>query len=158
MPYIRTDFVVSSGMLAPLAVYEEVGLPEEGLFIDNIDLEWCFRARAHGYTFFGVCAAELQHQLGDATAFLPGLKQLGPIHLHSPLRQYYIARNRVALYFRSYCPLAWKFHDIFRLAFKFFYFSLLVPPRSQNLALMLAGIRDGMLRRSGPYRPSDWRS
>lgn len=151
--YVRSDFLVASGLLAPVTVYAEVGLPEEGLFIDNIDLEWCFRAAAQGYACYGVCAAELHHQVGEGATFLPGLRSMGPIHLHGPLRQYYIARNRVILYFRPYCPPAWRFQDLFRLAFKLFYFSLFVPPRRRNLAMMLAGIRDGLRGRTGPYFP-----
>ena len=43
------DFLISSGALIPLAVLDDVGAMDEGLFIDNVDLEWSFRARARGY-------------------------------------------------------------------------------------------------------------
>lgn len=145
--FVGTDFLVSSGSLIRMATFVEVGLPEEGLFIDNVDLEWCFRARSKGFSLFGVCAAVMDHTVGDAVI------QVGNsvIHRHSPLRQYYIMRNRIVLYQRSYTPWAWVMQDFFRLAFKFVFFSLFCAPRGQNILMMLRGIRDGIRGKTGKY-------
>ena len=45
-PTIACDFLISSGTLIPLAVFDRIGAMDAGLFIDNVDLEWSFRARA----------------------------------------------------------------------------------------------------------------
>ena len=39
---------------------------EEALFIDQVDTEWCLRARSMGYRVFGACGAILEHRLGEA--------------------------------------------------------------------------------------------
>ena len=142
---IETDFLVSSGMLIRLEVLDRVGLPEEGLFIDNVDLEWCFRARASGLVLYGVCDAVLTHSIGDQVFKFYGRV----LYLHGPLRQYYIMRNRILLYRRSYSPWGWVVQDFFRMLFKFAVFSLIVPPRLQNFRMMFKGLVDGLGGKTG---------
>ncbi len=141
---IETDMLITSGCLIDAAVLRRHGLMDERLFIDNIDLEWCFRVRAAGYRLLGVPAAILAHQLGDRVRPVPGTKR--NILVHSPFRQYHIMRNRVLMYWRPYVPLSWKIADVPRLLFKLAYFPLMVAPRGENLRMMLrglwAGIRD----------------
>lgn len=149
---VHADFLVASGMLSPAAAYQAVGLPEEGLFIDNVDLEWCFRARSHGYRFYGVCNAVLIHRMGEETVYLPGLRRLGSIHIHDSLRQYYQIRNRLCLYGRNYCPWAWKVQDFPRVLFKLMYFSLMVSPRWRNMRMMTFAVLDALRGITGPCR------
>jgi len=146
---IRADFLIASGLLAPAAIYQTVGLPEEGLFIDNVDLEWSFRAQSHGYQLYGVCDAILTHRLGEQSAYLPGLGGVGPIHIHGPTRQYYQTRNRLRLYARTYCPLAWKWQDFPRAVFKLIYFSTMVTPRWRNARMMARGVLDALQGKAG---------
>lgn len=145
---IVTDFLVSSGMLISVAMLDRIGLPEEDLFIDNVDLEWCFRARSKGLLVYGVCDAVMTHSVGDEVI------QLGnySIHRHNPLRQYYIMRNRILLYQRSYSPWGWVVQDFFRMLFKFLIFSLLFTPRFQNIRMMIRGIKDGLNGKMGKFR------
>lgn len=142
-----TDFLVTSGMLVPTPVFSSVGLPEEGLFIDNIDMEWCFRARSMGYALYGVCDAVMQHSVGDH------VYRLGPFSLyrHNPVRQYYIMRNRLWLYSRCYTPASWIFQDAIRALFKVFVFSFVFAPRIKNIQMIYRGVRDAITGRLGKY-------
>lgn len=148
---VAADFLISSGMLFTTEAYAAIGRFDDALFIDNVDLDWCFRGRTAGHGFFGVCAARLRHRIGDQVLRLGGL---GTIHRHSPLRQYYIMRNRIALYRQPHAPAAWILQDVPRLLFKFAVFSLFLPPRRANLAMMLRGMRDGLLGRLGQLKES----
>jgi rhamnosyltransferase len=141
---IQTDFLISSGCLLNAKAVKIIGMMDSFLFIDNIDLEWCFRARRHGYLLFGIPDAVLYHRIGDRIIRFPISKK--PILIHSPLRQYYMMRNRIILYGRRYVPFCWKVHDLLRLIFKFFFFSLFVAPKSANTRMMLRGLRDGIRR------------
>lgn len=143
-----TDFLVSSGMLVPLEIFDWVGVLEEELFIDNVDLEWCFRARSLGYVLYGVCDAVMQHSIGDQI-FRFGS---ATIHRHAPLRQYYIMRNRLLLYGRKYAPTSWVLQDALRSVFKVLVFSLVMPPRRENIRMMYRGVRDALVKRLGRYR------
>jgi rhamnosyltransferase len=132
---IECDFLISSGALIPLAVLDDVGGMDDGLFIDNVDLEWSFRARYRGYALFGVCAATMEHRLGDERR--PVLGGLRHVVTHGPVRLYFIMRNRIA-------------QDVPRVAAKFLIFSVLVGPRGDNVRFMLRGLMDGIRGRSGP--------
>jgi rhamnosyltransferase len=146
--YVRADFLISSGILIPVSVIDAIGGMDEGLFIDSVDLEWCFRATARGYALYGVCGAEMQHKLGHdvATTSFFGRRN---IVLHPPTRLYYMMRNRVLLYRKKWTPPRWIFQDLFRLLFKFALFFLFIAPRGQNARMMLKGIGDGLAGRQG---------
>ena len=145
---IRCDFLISSGSLIPLAVLDEVGEMDDALFIDNVDLDWCFRACAAGYALHGVCAARLDHRLGDARRRIPGLPR--GVVVHTPRRLFYMMRNRVLLYRRAYTPRRWIAQDVPRLVVKFLLFALLIAPRRKNVRCMLAGLRAGIAGHATP--------
>lgn len=146
--YVRADFLISSGALIALEVLDDVGAMDERLFIDNVDLEWSFRARALGYELYGVCAATMSHLLGDER--VPVLGGRAEIVRHAPVRLYYIMRNRVELYRRPHTPRVWVAQDLPRVVIKFLIFSVLVGPRRRNIRYMVRGLADGMRRRLGP--------
>lgn len=147
---VACDFLISSGSLISLAALVDIGPMDESLFIDNVDLEWSFRALAKGYTLIGVCTTTMHHRLGRSRLQLPF--GLGRIMVHDPIRLYYIMRNRLLLYRLPHTPAVWTAQDVPRVAVKFLLFSLLIPPRMNNIRFMLTGLRDGLLGRSGPLR------
>jgi rhamnosyltransferase len=145
---IRCDFLISSGALIPLSVLAEIGGLDEALFIDNVDLEWSFRARDRGFALYGVCRTTMEHRLGDQR--VPVLAGRATVVTHGPVRLYYIMRNRLDLYRRPYTPRVWIAQDIPRVAAKFVIFSVLVGPRLRNVRFMLRGLADGLRGRLGP--------
>jgi len=143
----ETDYLISSGCLLPLEALDQVGELTEDLFIDNIDMEWCFRARSKGLRLLGEGGASLEHELGESRRRLP-FGRIGIVHGSS--RLYYIMRNRVRLYWMPYVPWQWKAQDLLRLPMKFLIFSLLVGPRLDNTRHMLLGLWHGLIRQTGP--------
>lgn len=141
------DFLISSGSLIPLSALDAVGDMDAGLFIDNVDLEWCFRARSRGYALLGACGATMNHRLGDARRAMPF--GLGQVVVHRPVRLYYIMRNRVLLYRMTHTPRIWVAQDLPRLLVKLFLFGVVIGPRRPNLRFMLCGLRDGLRGRRG---------
>lgn len=144
---IACDFLISSGSLIPLQVLDAVGPMGSGLFIDNVDLEWSFRARARGYTLHGVCAALMHHRLGDERRLLPF--GLGQLVVHGPVRLYYMMRNRLRLYRMPHTPRVWVAQDVPRVLVKFFLFGVFIGPRARNMRFMLRGLWDGLRGREG---------
>ena len=140
---VDTDFLISSGSLLPMAALKAVGIMDEGLFIDHIDTEWCFRARSLGFGVFGVCDAVMRHSLGErrmAMWFLRWRK----VPVHPSFRYYYIFRNSILLRRRPYMPKEWRHADLSRLFQIAFFFGLLAPNRLENLRMMWRGLRDGL--------------
>lgn len=148
---VPCDFLISSGSLLPLDVLAQVGGMDERLFIDNVDMEWCFRAKHRGFGLFGICDARMRHSIGD-TLRAAWLKP-GGVMIHQPIRLYYIMRNRVLLYGREETPPVWIAQDLPRLLLKFFGTALFVAPRLDYLRMMLRGLADGIRGRSGPAVP-----
>lgn len=144
---VKVDFLISSGSLIPVKVINEVGLMDADLFIDSVDLEWSFRARWRGYALYGVYTATMHHSLGDGRKSLPFFPR--GIVIHSPLRLYYMTRNRLLLYRNRHTPKVWVAQDMVRLVMKFFLFGVLVAPRSSHLRFMFKGLWDGMRGRTG---------
>jgi rhamnosyltransferase len=142
---VESDILISSGSLIALATLAEVGGPLNELFIDQVDLEWCFRAKSQGYLLFGVCNAVLYHSLGEAPKRFLGRKFLH----HGPLRHYYIFRNAVWLLFKRYVPVGWKLLFIRTISIRFFVYVCLVSPRLIYLKMMIRGVWHGLLGRLG---------
>jgi rhamnosyltransferase len=147
---VRCDFLIASGALIPLAVLDDVGGMDDGLFVDYVDTEWSFRARARGYELHGVCSAGMGHRLGaDRQAVLFGALVLV---IYPPGRLYYRMRNPTLLYRMRTTPRIWIAGEIPRVALKFLIFAALIGPRRRNASMMLRGLRDGLLGRRGPAR------
>jgi rhamnosyltransferase len=145
---VEADFLISSGVLIYLAVLGEVGAMDEGIFIDNVDMEWSFRARARGFSLYGVCSATMGHRLGDARQ--PVLGGRARVVVHPPVRLYFIMRNRLRLYRLAHTPRVWIAQDVPRVIAKLLIFTVLVGPRARNARYMLRGLRDGLAGRQGP--------
>ncbi len=112
----QADFLISSGCLLALQHLDAIGLMKDSYFIDNVDLEWCFRASAKGFVLLGSDHTRLLHSIGEDDD--NPLVRAGLIVSHSPLRSYYSTRNRVHLYRQPYAPLGWKLRDVPRFALK----------------------------------------
>lgn len=149
------DFLITSGSLIPLDALAKVGGMDERLFIDNVDLEWCFRARHAGYRLYGVHRADMLHSIGDDLR-ASRVKRRG-VFIHAPIRYYYIMRNRVLLYWRPATPGVWIAQDLPRLLLKFTGTALFVAPRTRNLRMMLSGLWHGLAGHSGAH-PSSQRA
>ncbi|MBI2382239.1 MAG: glycosyltransferase family 2 protein [Gammaproteobacteria bacterium] len=146
---VAVDFLVTSGCLVSLDALSTVGFMDPSLFIDSVDFEWCFRAKARGFELLGVPVAHLQHRRGET--YRPfGARSALFVRYHQPIRQYYIVRNRLSLYGRKETPLAWIAQDLPRMIIKCLLFSLAIPPRRRNAIMIWNGIRDAWRRRLGP--------
>lgn len=143
-PEITT--AIASGALIPMTALDAVGLMREALFIDLVDVEWCFRARAQGLRAFGVCSARLGHRLGERPARVLGRT----LATHSPLRNYYFYRNALWLFRQDYVPAAWKRVIAGQMLKRYLVFSLLVRPQLAYFRMMTLGIWHGLRGRGGP--------
>ena len=148
---IECDFLISSGCLIPLSVIDDVGEMDASLFIDNVDLDWCFRAKHAGYRLFGICDARMQHSIGESVRTSRLTRT--PVFIHRPARLYYLMRNRLLLYRRRHTPATWIAQDVPRLVAKFIRMGVFIGPRLRNAKAMLRGILDGVRGRSGVMTP-----
>lgn len=92
--FIEVDTVWTSGNLLLLSAYQAVGPFEEDLFIDFVDHEYCLRLKRYGYRVIQSQRAILHHTIGNCLEKKRILTIPLIISHHSPVRRYYITRNR----------------------------------------------------------------
>lgn len=145
---VEADFLIASGTLIHSRVLNEVGTMKEGMFIDHVDTDWCFRARDRGGRLFGVGRARLYHELGDSSRRV-WLGRWRHVFVHSPNRDYYVFRNTILMLRGTPMPLPWKLHFLYRLCQFLVYFGLGVPPRFRRLKCMAFGLAHGLVGKTG---------
>ena len=147
------DHLIASGCLIPVHVLQTVGNMREDYFIDWVDIEWCLRASNHGYILYGVCAAALEHTLGNSVTCVFGRE----IPCHPPWRHYYQARNFILMLRNTPMPWQLRIHMAWRQLKRFLVFSTLVPGRATYARMWVLGIIHGYLGHTGPRVTSSQR-
>lgn len=140
---------ISSGKILKTQHLLSIGLMKDELFIDWVDYEWCWRARAKGYKIVGNADVVIQHQLGDSSKNL-GFRE---VNLRSYVRHYYITRN--AFYLALYANDLDVLHRI-TLFFKSFRYMvgypILAKPHFKNLKFVLLGFWHGVTGKLGKLK------
>jgi len=145
---VPVDHLISSGSVIPMKTFDAVGVMKELLFIDYVDLEWCERAKFMGYQSYGVCAAAMEHELGDEP-----IRFMGTAYpARSPLRHYYMFRNAIWMYRQSYVRFNWKCVDGLRLLRKYVFYTLFAKPRHVHFWMMTKGMLHGLFGVMGRYQ------
>ena len=100
------DAVICSGNIIDIAAWEDVGKFEEILFIDYVDIEFCYRLCENGYKIFSFCQVSMQHNTDEHG---PAKQPLFPDYIGhkmykngDPVRFFYVMRNY--MYFRKCHP------------------------------------------------------
>ena len=143
-------FVVSSGSLIELEVWQQLGGFDEELFIDYVDTDFCLRVLRVGRSVAVASDARLHHQLG---ARQPGRlfgKDLRPMH-HAAFRHYYQSRNRVRIW-RRHAPVVshWALFDLSFACLTLFRIIIFESSKWTKLKAMLLGTWDGVRGKTGP--------
>ena len=149
---IQCDWMIGSGMLIPLSVIDLAGPMREELFIDLVDTEWCYRARAKGAHLFGLASQQppflLEHALGDGITRLWCLRWRHLLR-YSPTRSYYQTRNAIVLLNNPYQPLSHRLSQLLAVAKLAIFNLLLTDQRGLRLKLLVRGVADGLRGRLG---------
>lgn len=138
---------IASGLIIRVSALAPIGMMDESLFIDWVDLEWCWRANARGFVVLGNADVCVSHVLGDGSANI-GFRR---VNTRSPTRHYYITRNAFHLALRSPALSRVRRVTLFFKSFRYVIgFPVLCTPRSQHLRFVLRGLVDGIRGRVGP--------
>jgi len=143
---------IASGKIIRSVYLKEIGLMDESLFIDWVDIEWCWRAITKGYKIIGNADVRIQHQLGeDARKIF-----FTEIPLRNPIRSYYITRNAVHLALRSRSINYRHKLMIMLKAIKFVLgISILAKPHFSQLRYSLLGFGHGIIGKLGKLARTD---
>lgn len=146
--FLAQKTVITSGSLIDVNMALSIGGFRADYFIDQVDHEFCLRARAHGYTVIISRQPLMTHSVGR-----PGgvrMPFLGVLPNHPPVRKYYIARNTVvtvATYWRK--EPTWCMRRLVRLFLGLIEMALLEEHRFSKVRAFAGGVIDGLRLRMG---------
>src|SRR5690554_1278646 len=150
-PFVETLTLITSGCLIPTHVLENVGGMLDNFFIDQVDIEWCHRARAKGYKIFGTSLATMYQRMGDdrLRVWYFGWRYESA---YSPLRMYYRIRNFVALWKKDYIEWGWKLRSSWYWLGFIYTQVIFGQQRLACLRMAIKGVWHGMTGRMGRYK------
>lgn len=141
--------VITSGCLIDLRVWLEGARFDDGLFIDLVDINWCWRLVSRGYVVLGTTRATLVHELSG------GLRETRWLTLtrYGPVRRYFQCRN--AVYHLLWVPLP---SGGSRFMLKSIASTMIASIRAddfpwQSLWQCCRGLAHGVGRKMGAFRP-----
>lgn len=140
-PYIEVDYAIASGSLIAIDVLDSIGMMKDDLFIDWVDIEWCYRARQFGLLSYVIPSVIMNHSIGDEIA--------QGISLHSDFRNYFIVRNSVYLMLYSKMPMNFKIIQFFKTPAYVLFYSYHSKKPFCALKLLLTAIKDGVIKKMG---------
>jgi rhamnosyltransferase len=136
----EASFLIASGCFISVDVVKIVGLMNEELFIDCIDVDWSFRAQEKGYKLFADPTATMMHTIGEKRMKVAGRS----IAVHSPLRRYYLFRNSVFMVRSKNIPIGYKIREIAFNAFRLIVYFSASKDRLRYLKYSFRGFWDGI--------------
>ncbi len=85
--------LITSGSMLHLQNFEKIGNFNDNLFIDEVDHEYCYRARLKNFKIIQLNSIFMNHSLGDTKKIHQFNSKNNTRSLHAPIRLYYIIRN-----------------------------------------------------------------
>lgn len=147
-PSVPVAFLLASGCLIDARALADIGPMREDLFIDHIDLEWGLRARAKGWALYALTDVPMAHRLGTDVRRVRWLAGR-TVHVHPPLRNYYLVRNTLLLALDRTLPPRWRAGYLAWIVKYVGYNLLAEAPRAQRAAAVLRAIAHALRGRAG---------
>ncbi|GAA6172318.1 glycosyltransferase family 2 protein [Colwellia sp. KU-HH00111] len=148
---LKVLFNITSGSLIDLAIWQKIGKFEEDYFIEGVDNEYGLRVNSLGYFIVIDHHASLVQQYGNQQIKMFLGRRFFPT-FHSPLRHYYVARNRLMIwkkYYKKYpYYLTWDLLSFFNTLFLILAFE---NNKYQKIKHIGRGFIDAICGKKGKY-------
>jgi rhamnosyltransferase len=141
--------VLTSGSLISIPAFQAIGGFRDDFFIDCVDHEYCLRARSHGFHVVLASKPIMDHGIGHGAQRRLLWKTVATSN-HSPVRQYFLARNSLILareYWGKESP--WIRFYLWAWMKLLVRVVLLEQERLSKIKHVLMGCVDGILGRTG---------
>ncbi|EED34978.1 hypothetical protein NOR51B_918 [Luminiphilus syltensis NOR5-1B] len=139
---VQPDWLIISGTLYDREAFRKTGIFDDQLFVDNVDLEWSYRAQSKGYRLLGTDRVTMLHQVGNRSIHLPGMGW--HVKIHSPDRSMIMTRSRVLSYRKNTIPAIWKWHDGIRFILKTVIMIVFADQRIPRVKAIFRGLKQGI--------------
>ena len=146
------DWAITSGTFLKLEYFRNYNKFDESYFIDRIEYDYCLCAKDNGYRIVRYNGCYMKQTLGEVKKFL-GVS----FYHHSPLRNYYIFRNRIYFYLNKSVLKASSNigYLIFGSIGQICKILFLEPEKVQKLYFISRALVDGYHGRYGRYFSSE---
>lgn len=140
---VEVNDIITSGAIIPIKLFNKIGGFNELFFVDAIDIEFCIRARHHGYKIYINSSGILEQRFGNPDEHSIMSRKFTTYN-YSPFRLYGIFRNHI---------LIGRFHgfDKYIKSILYTYTRTFIPKiilcesdKWQKLKAIIKGIYDGM--------------
>ena len=150
-PWEEVESVITSGSLIPLAAHAAIGPFREEFFIDHVDREYCFRARAKGFRVIKTRKPLMLHAIGAVTHHNVLWMNKWTSN-HSPDRRYYIARNDTVMLreYGNYMLGLWALKSLSRCLRLCKRILLYEHMKTSKITAVVQGWWDGVCGHMGP--------
>jgi rhamnosyltransferase len=147
----EAESVITSGSLISLKVHAVVGAFRDEFFIDYVDTEYCFRARAKGFRVIRTRKPIMSHAIGAITRHNVLWMNKWTFN-HSAERRYYIARNDTVLLreYGHYVLGLWALKSFGRCVRLCKRIALYEQMKTRKIAAVAQGWWDGVWGHMGP--------
>jgi rhamnosyltransferase len=142
---MELSFIIASGTLIKMENLAKIGQLNEALFIDLVDIEWCFRATNFGFKIYATKLVSLLHSIGDERIYSFNKE----ISFHSEQRRYYMIRNQLLLIRKPYVPIGFKIRLLASIPLGLLRFLIAVKFKRSYLRLITLGFVHGLLNIGG---------
>ena len=146
---IQVDYVIASGSLVSLKVWQLLGGMKEALFTYWVDIEWGLRTKHHGFYSYQLPKPVMEHSIGKNTRLIFGRNRV----IHDDFRQYFILRNPFLMLRYEYLPLSMRLMTALMVFIKYApgYIAVSAHPWI-TLKNTIKAIQDGITNRGGGQR------
>lgn len=132
--YKNVDWTMTSGWLVNIEIFQKQGGFFEELFVDGLDMDYCFKSHENGYKIIECGKACLQHKPAETKEIL-----FFKYGIASPYRYYMQARQLV------WCWKRYKKNKVIIIyLYKWFKVLLLFPNKIKYFKEMIRGSREGI--------------
>ncbi|GAA4091330.1 glycosyltransferase family 2 protein [Zhongshania borealis] len=138
---------ITSGMIYDVSVFEELGGFIDDYFIDYVDNEFCLRAVSNNIDVFVSPDIVVRHALGDRTS----IAGISPTN-YSPLRKYYMTRNRFDVYKKYFVKFPFfVFYDFLAFGWDLARIVLFESDKSLKLKYVVYALKDFVFNKMGKF-------
>ena len=139
--YERVSFAITSGSLYTNKSFKKVGIMNELLFIDGVDVDWCERANLNKFIIIKSKNVFLHHKIGQKYINFFGIKK----SFHDDnLRVYYIVRNSIYLILRGSNSIQWKITQVIKTPARLIGYAILSENFREAIQFEFFAIRDAI--------------
>ncbi len=135
--FIVRDEIISSGSVVSKEFLSKVGGLDNSLFIDYVDFELCWRARASKFIIGQTFNVFITHKVGSKDFNFWKYQSI----ISAPFRYFYQGRNYIWLCKKSFTPINFKIKKLLHFSFQ----SLIYPFTQKNGILIIKNLWKGIL-------------